>query len=71
MLEFIGGIAVGIVLGVILALLLSFILIKKLYKLNTKEWMDICDMAYECGNNREYTITAEYKNGNESMYLKG
>lgn len=71
MLEFIGGIAVGIVLGVILYFLLAVIVIKKSYKLKMKEWYDVCDMAYECGNNREYTITAEYKNGDESMILKG
>lgn len=71
MLEFIGGIAVGIVLGVILMCLSSIISIKKFYSLTMKEWFDVCDMVYECGNNREYTITAEYKNGNESMILKG
>ena len=71
MLEFIGGIAVGIVLGVILFCLFGIIIVKKFYKLKMKEWTRICDMAYECGNNRKYTITAEYKNGDESMYLKG
>ena len=71
MLEFIGGVAVGIVLGVMLYYLFSTIIVKKIFKLKMKEWSRICDMAYECGNNRKYTITAEYKNGDESMYLKG
>ena len=71
MLEFIGGIAVGIVLGIILFCLYKVVILKKFYKLEMTEWSDICDMVYECGNNRKYTITAEYKNGDESMILKG
>lgn len=71
MFEFIGGIAVGIVLGIILFCLYKVFILKKFYKLKMEEWSEICDMVYECGNNRKYTITAKYKNGNESMILKG
>ena len=71
MLEFIGGIAVGIVLGIVIGYGIGIFVVKKILKLTINEYSDIVGMAAECGNNREYTITAEYKNGNESMILKG
>lgn len=71
MLRFFAGLGIGIVLTLVVVLTLSWLVVKKYLKMNFDEWGEWIEVAHECGNNRRYSVIAEYDDFGETRVIKG
>ena len=69
--RFFAGLCIGIVIGMIVVGCIGIIFLKKHLKMSMDEWTEWIEVADLCGNNRRYTVVAEYDDGGEVRVIKG
>jgi hypothetical protein len=69
--RFFAGLGIGIVIGAIVIYVLAHYFFKKYTKMSSKEWTEWANVMELCGNNRRYTVVAEYDDGGEVRVIKG